>query len=382
MDSYEPRERPELEHRIIHVNKKKFKIVSSVIKSNSGTGIFKNVFKEIVKINDENGDECNLRERANDKKFSMKLSRFNEIEKNFLGMMSVPNLTQDDDRIEEIIHNRCQIKYRGVMKDILKIAEKGYRTYYFQAVYEDKIEQCQQVVVNGKIELFSREQKDRVKMMAKQVQLIYGLTPIMIGYNEGSYNEKSMKIFVALLGITISENNKVITYLKEFENVGIRSMITMGKEVEIENFTLEEQIMHEYKERNWLTMAPNELHRMEDIKKKLGRLVCQDCLIANCDCRNKTLTVSNVQPFLAISDSAKVVYNVGIEDYQYLESSCAQLRYGYISINSQNSSALPNIEALNETLLFVEGLKRNLILFYFVPLFFFCPQIIFWMRGI
>ena len=75
---------------------------------------------------------------------------------------------------------------------------------------------------------------------------------------------------------------------------------------------------------------------MEDIKKQLGRLVCGDCLIANCDCKNKSIAVSNVQPFLTITDHVRIIYNMSDEDYQYLESSCSQLKYGSLHLKPQN----------------------------------------------
>ena len=86
---------------------------------------------------------------------------------------------------------------------------------------------------------------------------------------------------------------------------------------------------------------------MKSVKKQLGRLVCGDCLIANCDCKNKNIEVSNVQPFLRISESVRILYNVDEEDYQYLESSYAQLKYGHLCINSQHTSALNMVESLN-----------------------------------
>ena len=68
--------------------------------------------------------------------------------------------------------------------------------------------------------------------MGRQLQGIYGLTPIMIGYREGSYNQKGMKILVAILGITISDDNKIINFLNEFDDVGIKSVITVEKSLE------------------------------------------------------------------------------------------------------------------------------------------------------
>lgn len=89
-----------------------------------------------------------------------------------------------------------------------------------------------------------------------------------------------------------------------------------------------------------------------------------------------------MQPFLKISDSVRIIYNMDENDYQYLESSYAQLKYGHLCINSQDSSALNIVESLNEVIIFVEGLKRAIPLFYMIPLLCFCPQFIFWLRGI
>ena len=67
--------------------------------------------------------------------------------------------------------------------------------------------------------------------MGRQLHGIYGLTPIMIGYTEGSYNKKGMKILVGILGITISDDNKIINFLNDFDRVGIKSVITVGKSI-------------------------------------------------------------------------------------------------------------------------------------------------------
>ena len=73
------------------------KIISRVVSMNEGTGLFKTLFKEIVKINDE-GVADKPAGRGMDPKISLKLRKSSdENSRSFgLSMLSVPKLVSED----------------------------------------------------------------------------------------------------------------------------------------------------------------------------------------------------------------------------------------------------------------------------------------------
>jgi hypothetical protein len=62
-------------------------------------------------------------------------------------------------------------------------------------------------------------------MLVKKMKVLYGLISIMVGYNEGPYNDQSLTTLVCILGVVIKNTNSVVSLLNEMEPVGIKSLI-------------------------------------------------------------------------------------------------------------------------------------------------------------
>lgn len=244
----------------------------------SETAVLKNVLKEIAHFSD---NQVSAVSRSSEYRATLCLKKSVVDEQRVMpvSLLSIPQFGSEDEKIDEIIHTRCQVKSRGVLNSIVNIAEKGYRTYYYQACDDQKLEETTHIINNGRVEVLTSENRERMSMLARQLKVIYDLTPVMIGYNEGVSNQKPLRILVGLLGVTVSEDNKIISYLREFEKVGVKSIITMASPVASENRHTEKDIEQEYRDRKWMNSNPNSLVEMSSIKGALGRLVCRDCLL-------------------------------------------------------------------------------------------------------
>ncbi len=42
----------------------------------------------------------------------------------------------------------------------------------------------------------------------------------------------------------------------------------------------------------------DKIYDMQKLKMQMKRLVCRSCWISNCDCKDKTEEVTNIQPFI------------------------------------------------------------------------------------
>lgn len=62
--------------------------------------------------------------------------------------------------------------------------------------------------------------------------MVEGLTPFLIGYSEGAYNNNSMSVLVAVVGVKINYENSIIQRLKELTSLGIKSSVLVHKREE------------------------------------------------------------------------------------------------------------------------------------------------------
>lgn len=82
------------------------------------------------------------------------------------------------------------------------------------------------------------------------MNLVYGLTPIIISFHEGSYKSTSSRTLICLMGVTVSENNEIICNFRELESMGIKTTILINEYENEEN--IEERILKEYAHRRWI----------------------------------------------------------------------------------------------------------------------------------
>lgn len=113
----------------------------------------------------------------------------------------------------------------------------------------------------------------------------------------------------------------------------------------------------------------------------MNRLVCSICWISNCDCKDKTEEITNIQPFIEISDKIRMIYNVDDEGLHYLETAYRQLENNSVSINSANVSALDIIESVFLCLHLVKKLTLSVILFYVISAVYFCVGALCWILS-
>jgi hypothetical protein len=75
----------------------------------------------------------------------------------------------------------------------------------------------------------SKERIEKTKRLARNVRVVEGLTPFMIGYSDGAYNNSFMSVLVAVVGVKINYENEIIRRLKELSSLGINSTILIQK---------------------------------------------------------------------------------------------------------------------------------------------------------
>jgi hypothetical protein len=61
---------------------------------------------------------------------------------------------------------------------------------------------------------------------------VENLTPYLIGYSEGAYNNNYMNVFVAVLGVNINYENDIIQKLNQLYKLGIKSTILIFRKNE------------------------------------------------------------------------------------------------------------------------------------------------------
>jgi hypothetical protein len=102
---------------------------------------------------------------------------------------------------------------RNILDSLVALTDRSIRTYYFLPYDLETLEKISYVVVNGEIEVFDADYKERMVMLVKKMKVLYGLTSIIVGYNEGSYNNEPLSTLVCILGVVISNTNAVINLL-------------------------------------------------------------------------------------------------------------------------------------------------------------------------
>jgi hypothetical protein len=75
----------------------------------------------------------------------------------------------------------------------------------------------------------TKERIDKTKRLARNVRVVEGLTPFMIGYSDGAYSNSFMSVLVAVVGVKINYENEIIRRLKELSSLGINSTILIQK---------------------------------------------------------------------------------------------------------------------------------------------------------
>ena len=60
------------------------------------------------------------------------------------------------------------------------------------------------VLCNGAIIPISEENRERMKLLARKISLVFDLTPVMLGYHNGSFNNKPLRTLLCMVGVAIS----------------------------------------------------------------------------------------------------------------------------------------------------------------------------------
>ena len=75
----------------------------------------------------------------------------------------------------------------------------------------------------------NKERLEKTKRLARSIRVVEGLTPFLIGYSDVAYNNNSMSVLVAVIGVKINYENEILRRLKELSSLGIKSSVIIHK---------------------------------------------------------------------------------------------------------------------------------------------------------
>lgn len=103
---------------------------------------------------------------------------------------------------------------------------------------------------------------------------------------------------------------------------------------------------------------------MAVVRRESGRLVCGNCLIANCDCKNRVEEVSNILKFMKIVSEMRIIYGVTSQtDIYYLECAFSQLRQTCLRITNHHSNTVELLSDLLKGFNLLEAIERGVTFF-------------------
>ncbi len=111
-------------------------------------------------------------------------------------------------------------------------------------------------------------------MLSRKMNLIYGLTPILISYHEGSFQSTTSRILICMIGVEILENNEMISLFKDLQEAGIKTTILVNEFNKDDDS--QDQILKEYVHRGLMELSQGDkIRNAQSIKQLLKRFVCK-----------------------------------------------------------------------------------------------------------